>query len=161
MKKFWTSIQRWWLFNLANPVVRKGEAGGFKWVFRRFWLEISTLSGNFKCRFTADEHPYGYLAAGDADDNIEGYCQTFYTIGKLLTTNQEFVDDIGKAIRDYEQRVFNESSVDEDELEEKVAIEEVKQVQEYVEASPKERKARERDANGRFKKVVKELEKSK
>lgn len=163
MKKIWTSIQRWWLFNLANPVVRKGEAGGFKWVFRRFWLEISTLSGNFKCRFTADEHPYGALLSSDeSNDTIHGFCQIVYQIGKLLTTEQKFADDIQKAIVNYNNRLNKKAAgeIVEDELEENIAIEEVKQIQEYVEATPKERRRQERDSNGRFKKVVKELEKS-
>lgn len=155
-------IRKWWLFNVANPKVRQGESGGFRWVFRRFTLDISTLSGNFKCRFTADEAPYGYLLAGEDDVNIHGFSQILYEVGKLLTTEQEFVDDIVGALHRYENRLNDKvtTEVVEDELEEKVAIEEVKQVQEYIEATPKERKARERDANGRFKKVVKELEKA-
>lgn len=130
-------FRKWWLFRVENPVVRKGESvdGAFKWVFRRYWLEISTLSGNFKCRFTADEHPYGALLSSDeSNDTIHGFCQIVYQIGKLLTTEQKFADDIQKAIVNYNNRLNKKAAgeIVEDELEEKVALEEVKQIYEKV-----------------------------
>lgn len=115
---------------MSNPKVRSGEKGGFKWVFRRFWLEITTLSGNFKARFTAGEHPYGYLIAGKDDSNIEGYCQMLYTVGMLLTTDQGFVNDIRKAIDKYDKRLQKENPVVEDEVEEEMALEEQKAIEE-------------------------------
>ena len=140
------------MFNFRNPVVRKGERRGFKWVFRRFWFEFRTLSGNFKARFTAAEHPYAYLLSGKEDDNIEGFAQTLYTVGMLLTTDQIFVDDIRKALLRYEKRLIRE--VKEDEGEELAAVKEVQAIQNLVELPKKERKARERDINGRFKKTA-------
>ena len=155
MARIFEKIRRFWYFRLANPVVRQGEQGGFKWRFRRFWLDISTASGNWRCRFTAAEHPYGYLLAGKDDVNIEGFCQTLYTVGMFLTTDQGFVNDIEKAIGKYSRRL---EKVEPDPYDsEEAAIEEVKAVQEYVEASPRERRKRERDSNGRFKKAVKEV----
>ena len=151
----------WW-FTFRNPVVRKGEKGGFKWCFRRLNMTIETLSGNFKASFTADEHPYAYLLASDDDSQVDGFCQILYSVGMLLTTDQEFVDSITKALRDYDKRLNKKaaSEVAEDETEEKIALEEVKQVQEFVEMDRKEQKKRERDVNGRFVKAVKDLEKS-
>lgn len=158
----WEKIKRWWYFHLANPVVRRGEHGGFKWCFRRFWLDIETVSGNFRARFTAAENPYAYLLASDDDSQVDGFCQILYSVGMLLTTDQEFVDSITKALRDYDKRLNKKaaSEVAEDETEEKIALEEVKQVQEFVEMDRKEQKKRERDVNGRFVKAVKDLEKS-
>lgn len=144
---------------MVNPVVRKGESGGFKWVFRRLSLEIETLSGNFKAKFTADESPFAYLLAGD-DEQTHGFALRLYMIGKLMTREQRFVDDLDKALKNYEKRAQKQVDVVEDETEEKIAIEEVKKVQEYVEMEPKERKKRDRDSNGRFRKAVKELQKS-
>ena len=160
MSKFTDKMRAFWLFNFRNPKVRDGEHGGFKWVFRRFWLDVRTVSGNFKARFTASEHPYGYLVVGKDDSNIEGYCQMLYTAGMLLTTDQGFVNDVKKAVDKYEKRLEKQAAKDvvEDETEEKIAIEEVKQVQEYVEMPAKERKQRERDVNGRFKKAVKDVQ---
>ena len=130
---------------MRNPIIRKGEKGGFKWVFRRFWLEITTLSGNFKARFTAAEHPYGYLLAGKDDVNIEGFCQTIYEVSMLLTTDQGFVNDIQKAIRKYSSRLEKQAKVVEDEIEEKIALENEKQVQEYVEKPRRHRTRADRD----------------
>lgn len=151
-----SKFSKFWWFTFKNPVVRKGESGGFKWSFRRFWFEIETVSGNFKARFTADEHPYGYLLAGKDDSNIIGFCQMVYTLGKLLTTDQGLVDGIQKEIKKYEKRL--EKTEPDPTDSEEAAIAEVKAVQEYVEASPKEKKQRERDSNGRFKKVVKDVQ---
>lgn len=145
------------MFNFQNPVVRKGEQGAFKWVFKRFWLSIETVSGNFKARFTAAEHPYGYLLAGKDDSNIVGFCQMLYQTGMLLTTDQKLVDDINEAFTRYEKRLVSE--VEEDEGEEIAAIKEVQAIQEHIELPKAERKKRERDINGRFVSAVKKAEK--
>ena len=103
MKKFTEG----WYFHVVNRKVRKGEKGGFKWLFRRFWLEISTLSGNFKARFTAAEHPYGYLIAGEKDDNIEGYCQMLYMVAML--EEQQAVEYRSTLPRRYRKRADRET----------------------------------------------------
>lgn len=160
MKKIWTRIVKWWYFHIANPVVRKGESGGFRWTFRRFWLDIATVSGNFKVRFIADENPYGYLAAGNDDTNIHGFALTMYEIGKLLTTDQGFVDDVQKAIVKYRKRLEKKAAgeVVNDETEDKIALETEKAIHEHVELPKKERRKVERDVNGRFKKAVKDVQ---
>lgn len=161
MEKFWQKIQRWWYFYLANPVVAKGERGGFKYKFRRFWLEIETVSGNWKMRSTASENPYGYLLASvnsKNEDNVYGFAEILYTLQALLTVDQKLVDDVRKALDNYEKRSEGVIPSNEDEIEEKIALEEVRQVQEYVDAPKKERKKMERDANGRFKKAVKNVQ---
>lgn len=160
MKKILDKIQMWWYFHLANPVVRKGEHGGFKWEFRRFWLEISTVSGNFKARFIADEHPYAYLLAGKTDDNIIGFCQMVYMLSKLITTDQGLVNDLYRVLAKYDKRLQKKAAgeVVEDETEEKIALETEKQIQEHIELPKKERRKVERDINGRFKKAVKEAQ---
>lgn len=141
---------------MANPVVRKGQAGGFKWRFRRFWLEIETLSGNFKAKFMADEHPFAVLVGCEKDETIHGFCSLVYQIGTLLTTDSGFVNDIQKALAKYDKRLQKKAAgeVKEDEIEEKVALETEKAIQEHVELPKKERRKVERDINGRFKKAV-------
>ena len=148
----------WWLFHVRNRKVRIGEKGGFKWVFRRFWLEISTLSGNFKARFTAAEHPYGYLIAGKDDVNIEGFCQTMYMVGMLLTTDQGFADDVQKAVRKYSQRIEKQNPVVENETEEKMAIEEEKAVHERATMPRRYRRKADRETEKRFKNALKREE---
>ena len=154
----WEKIKKWWWFTIANPIVRKGESGAFKWVFRRFWLEISTVSGNFKVRFMAAEHPYGYLAAGKDDSNIIGFCQTVYMVSMLLTTDQGFANDVAKAVGSYEERIEKENPVKEDETEDKIAIEFEKQVQERVEMPRRYRRKADRETDRKFRENLKKAE---
>lgn len=149
-------ILKWWWFRFRNPVIRKGVAGAFRFVFRRFWLEIETVSGNFKAKFMADEHPYAYLLASNGDENIHGFCQTVYLLSKTLTADQGLVDDVSKAFAKYDKRLQKKAAaeVKEDEMEEKIALETEKQIQEVVEMPKKERRKYERDVNGRFRKAV-------
>lgn len=125
-------------------------------------MDISTVSGNFECRFMADEHPYGYLLAGKDDENIKGFVNTLYEIGKLLTTDQGFVNDIQKAIKKYSQRLDKQAAkaVVEDETEENIALEGEKEIQEYIEMPKRVRRRADRDIDNRFKKAVKEAEKN-
>lgn len=157
MKKFFDKIRMWLYFHIANPVVRKGESkdGAFRWVFRRFDLTIETLSGNFKAKFMADAHPYAYLLEGKTDENVEGFCQFIYMLSKTLTTDQGLVSDVEKAINKYQKRLEKSvSKVEEDETEEKIALETEKQIQEFKELPAKERKKVERRIDGKFKKAV-------
>lgn len=150
-----------WYFKVKNPVVRKGESkdGAFRWTFRRFWLEIETLSGNFKARFTADEHPFAALLSDESDKNTPGFAEILYTVGMLLTTEQKFANDIQNAIKRYQDRMMKSAKVDEDEIEEKIALETEKQIQSLVEMPKKERKKVEKKIDRKFKKAVKDLEK--
>ena len=148
-----------WYFRIANPVVRKGEKGGFKWVFRRFWLEIETLSGNFKARFTAGEHPFAALLSDESDKNTPGFAEILYMVGMLLTTEQKFANDIQNAIKRHQDRATKSAKVEEDEIEEKIALETEKQIQELVEMPKKERTKVEKEIDRKFKKAVKDLEK--
>ena len=152
---------KWFWFTFKNPVVRKGEYGGFKWEFRRFWLTVETVSGNFKAKFMADEHPYAYLLAGKTDDNIIGFCQIVYIFSHIITSDQRLVNDVQRAYQKYKKRLEKQaaSEVKEDETEEKIALETEKLIQEHAELPKKERKKVERDINGRFKKAVKEAAK--
>ena len=149
-------ILKWWWFTFKNPVIRKGETGGFKWEFRRFWMEVETLSGNFKAKFMADEHPYAVLIGCEKEETIHGYCSILYQIGKLLTTDAGFVNDVQKAISKYDKRLQKKAAaeVKEDEMEEKIALETEKQIQEVVDMPKKERRKYERGVDGRFKKAV-------
>ena len=159
MKKIWFKIQKFWYFKIANPVVCKGQRGGFKYVFRRFWLEISTLSGNWSMRVTANEHPYAYLLVGAQnghENNVFGFAEMLYELNATLTTDQKLVNDVQKAIKRYEERLAKTELESADE--EKAAIEEVKGVQEYVEKPKRLRRKYDREVDGRFKKAVKDAE---
>ena len=110
----------------------------------------------------ADAHPYAYLLEGKTDKNVEGFCQFIYMLSKTLTTDQGLVSDVEKAINKYQKRL--EKSVEkeakrEDEVEEKVALETEKAIQEHVELPDAERKKEEKRIDRKFKKAVKSLEK--
>ena len=133
------NLRKFWYLKMRNNVIREGKSKdeAFRWKFRRFSMEVETLSGNWKAKWMAAEHPYAYLLTGKSDENIEGFCRTMYEIGMLLTTDQGFVNDIQKAVKKYSQRLEKKAKVVEDEMEEKIAIESEKQVQEYVERKRK------------------------
>lgn len=152
------NLIKWWYFHVKNPVVRAGESGGFIWRFRRFWLEIETKSGNFKAKYMADEHPYAYLLAGLNDDNIIGFCQMVYVLSHTLTTDQRLVNDVKNALARYEKRLEASVKVEEDETEEKIALETEKAIQEHVELPKKQRRKAEREIDKRFKKAAKDVE---
>ena len=154
----WDKIKKWWWFTIANPIVRKGESGAFKWVFRRFWLEISTVSGNFKVRFTAAEHPYGYLMAGKDDSNIIGFCQTVYMVSMLLTTDKGLVDDVSKAVKKLEKRIQKANPIEDDALEDEMALEQEKAVQERVEMPRRYRRKADRETDRKFRENLKKAE---
>ena len=122
-------------------------------------MDISTLSGNFKARFTAGEHPFAALLSDESDKNTPGFAEILYTVGMLLTTEQKFANDIQNAIKRYQDRATKSAKVEEDEIEEKIALETEKQIQELVEMPKKERKKMEKKIDKKFKKAVKDLEK--
>lgn len=133
-------IKKFWYFNMNNPIIRRGEAGAFKYIFRRFTLDLETLSGNFRAHFTAAQNPYGYLLSDKGESNIHGYAETLYEVAMLLTTDQGFVNDVQKALKKYSTRLEKQAKVEEDETEEKIALETERQVQEKVEEGRKGRK---------------------
>lgn len=155
-------ILKLWYFTFRNKVVWKGEKGGFRVKFRRFWVEAESLSGNWKARWTAAEFPYAYLlaaATGENEETVWGYVERMYMWSMVLLQDAQLAKDMDAAFEAYQKRL-EPQQVEENEEEEKEALEEVKQVQEYVETPKKERRKQDREANGRFKKAVKDLEKS-
>lgn len=154
-------IQKWWLFHIANPVLKELELGAFRISFRKFWLEISTASGNFSARYTAAEYPYGYLLEAlnqNKEETVHGFCERIYMWSMLLLRDQKLADDMDEAVHQYHKRLEGDIKIEENEAEEMAALETEKQIQEYVEAPKKEKRKMERDANGRFKKAVRNLQ---
>lgn len=154
MKKLWLKIVRFWYFKVRNPKIRVGAHGGFRWVFRRYNFTVETLSGNWKASWTASEHPFGYLLSSKDDTNIIGFCQTVYEVGMLLTTDQGFVNDIQKAMKKYSSRLEKQAKVNEDETEEKIALEGEAAIQKHIEMPEKARRKAEKDIDRRFKKAL-------
>ena len=151
---------RFWCLNVMNPVEASGEKGGFRYVFRRYTLDLRTVSGNWRMRVTACEHPFGYLRASveqGKEDNVFGFANVLYYLTMTLTTDQRLVDEVHKALVDYETRLEEKEKAEDDPEEEKAAMEEVRGVQEYVEMGARERRKYERDVNRRFKRAAEKV----
>ena len=148
--KIWDKIVRFWCLNVMNPVEASGEKGGFRYVFRRYTLELRTVSGNWRMRVTACEHPFGYLRASveqGKEDNVFGFANVLYYLTMTMTTDKRLVDEVQKAL----------VKAEDDPEEEKAAMEEVRGVQEYVEMGARERRKYERDVNRRFKRAAEKV----
>lgn len=111
MKKIIDSIALWWFLHVRNRTERKGEGHGYWYRFRRYTLEIGTQSGNFRARFTASEHPYGYLNESleqGNEDNVFGFIRLMYYLGASVTDDKELCDAVVKALNGYGERLLKE-----------------------------------------------------
>ena len=161
--KIWDKFVRLWCLNVMNPVVVSGEKGGFRYVFRRYTLELRTVSGNWRMSVTACEHPWAYLRASveqGREDNVFGFAHVLYYLTMTMTTDQRLVDEVQKALVDYDRRLEEKAKVEEDPEEEKAAMEEVRGVQEYAEMGARERRKYERGVNRRFKRAAEKVKES-
>lgn len=148
MKKILAKIEKWWLFTFRNKVEYNFEFGGFKVVFRRFWLEIESVSENFKVRFLASEHPYGYLYVSAKQgrlDNIHGFCAYIYKLSHTLTTDNKLVEDVTKAMKNYEKRLAAKAAIQVSTENDDIDLEIVKQNHETGQMTNKERKAHKKE----------------
>ena len=152
IKKLWGEILGWFLFTFRNPVLSKSENGSFKVVFRRYWMEIRSLSDNFRMRVMICEHPYGYLLFGARngnEKNVHAFCEYVYAVVMTLTTDQKFANEVQRSLgRCYERRANAELKKTSKERDDATAISEVMQ---QVEADKMSRKDR--------RKIIRELKK--
>lgn len=124
---------KWWLFSFRNGVVWKGEKGGFKVTFRRFWMDARSLSGNWSARWTAAEYPYGYLLTAvhkDNEDTLWGFCERMYVWSMLLLRDSGLAKDLDKAVDKYEKRLEKIQNKEDEEI----AIAQMRDLQETIEA---------------------------
>lgn len=130
MKKFITTIQRWWMFTFRNTLVKEVEFDAYKVTFRRFTMDITTKSGNMKLRTMGMLYPnsflYHALEQGDTK-MVEWFCNEVYQFVSLLTTDQGLANDIHKAFAKFYKRmekkaesIAEEITLDEEKLNEEV-----------------------------------------
>lgn len=154
MKQILAKIEKWWLFTFRNKVEYNFEFGGFKVVFRRFWLEIESVSENFKVRFLASEHPYGYLYVSAKQgrlDNIHGFCAYIYKLSHTLTTDNKLVEDVNKAIKNYDKRLAAKAATAVNTEDDEMDLDVVQQSHEVGKMTKKERKQRKQKIKEAFK----------
>ena len=148
MKKILAKIEKWWLFTFRNKVEYNFEFGGFKVVFRRFWMEIESVSENFKVRFLASHHPYGYLFVSAQKgnlNNIHGFCAYIYKLSHTLTTDNKLVEDVNRAMKNYDKRLAAKAATVVSTENDDIDLEVVKQDHEVGKMTKKERKQRKQE----------------
>lgn len=104
MRLFWNKL----VFTLTNRKQESVELGGFIWTFRKYSMEVRSLSENFKMRLLCGEHAYGYLMTAlrhDKKENLEGYALIMYTLAVSLTRDQKLVSDVTRDIKMYASRL--------------------------------------------------------
>lgn len=108
MKKVFRRFSKWFLLKFRNHVIKKVDFEAFSIVFRRFTMEIKTVSGNFKMVTLGMLHPnaslYNHIENG-VTSIPQWYCETMYIIATMLTTDSGFAQDINKAISKYSKRL--------------------------------------------------------
>lgn len=156
IKKLWGKVVAWFVFSFNNPVLFKQELGGFKVVFRRYWMEIRSLSDNFRLRVMVSEHPYGYLFYSMKKglmDNIKGFCHYVYALTMSITTDQKLANEIQRSLnRSYDRRAKEEMAKTAKERDDETAINEVMANHEMDKMPRKERRKIVRELRNELKK---------
>lgn len=115
-QKFISSLMTWWLFTFKNKTLIEKEIGGFRFRFRRFWLDIESVADKYwSLRLRADTHPYLYLYSAVQQENYEqlnGYAVYVYLTSMSLTKDQLFADDVNKAFQSFESRLMAEAKAE-------------------------------------------------
>ena len=158
------SVMKWWLFTFRNKTLIEKEIGGFRFRFRRFWLDIESVSDKYwALRLRADTHPYLYLYSAvqqEKENQLNGYVLYVYLTSMSLTKDQLFADDVNKALQAYEKRLTAEAEseakkVTEYDEEQSAAF--VKDALERGKMTRQQRRKAERDARKQMKKDLKEV----
>lgn len=100
----------WANFNIALRNRKESEEviNGFRFTFRRFSMEIRSLSDNFRLRVLCTEHSWGYLRESmkqGRKDNLEGYAIIMYSMAVNLTKDQKLVADVTRDIKGFAARL--------------------------------------------------------
>lgn len=155
MKKIIGKLRLFWYFKVLNKTLYASEKGGFKVRFRRFSMEIRTVSGNFKARWTAAEYPYAYLLSAvneGKEETVWGFAERIYAWSMCLLREQRLVNDFDRAFSRYSKRLASKPS-DDDGMSESTIMEGEKNFQEYMELPEGERKKIDRETDKKLKKA--------
>lgn len=91
-----------------NRKLDRFEVGGFVVVFRRFCMDIKSMSGNFRMRVMSSKYPVMYLyncfCKGKTED-IHAYCSTVYALQALVLSDSVLFGDVTEALAGYYTRV--------------------------------------------------------
>ena len=144
--RFFDKLQRWFLLTFCDTKIKTVQCSAFKVTFRKFTMEIKSVSGNFTLKTMGMVYPnaflYDALTKGDAD-LVQWYCNRMYELTTLLLTDQGLFDDVQKALNKYDKRlqvIAEQKAKQVTEEEERIVAEQVKANIEYANMTKKQRK---------------------
>lgn len=144
--RFLDKMQRWFLLTFCNVKIKTVQFPAFKVTFRKFTMEIKSLSGNFTLKTKGMIYPNAFLydALIKGDENlVQWYCNRMYELTTCLLTDQGLFDDVQKALTKYGKRlqvVAEQKAKEVTEEEERMTSEQVKANIEYANMTKKQRK---------------------
>lgn len=112
LKLNWARLRGKMLMKLRLAFVNRRlggcEVGGFLVVFRRFCMDIKSVSGNFRMRVMGSKYPVLYLyncfCKGRTED-IHAYCSMVYALQALVLSDSVLFGDVTEALAGYYKRV--------------------------------------------------------
>lgn len=144
--RFFRKVQMWLLLTFCDTKIKTVQCPAFKVTFRKFTMEIKSVSGNFTLKTKGMVYPnaflYDALTKGDAD-LVQWYCNRMYELTTLLLTDQGLFDDVQKALTKYGKRlqvVAEQKAKEVTEEADTIAAEQVKANIEYANMTKKQRK---------------------
>lgn len=146
IKTLANKIGVWWMIKFRNTLIREVEFDAYKVVFRRFTMDITTKSKNFKMSTMMMLYPNSFLfnALEKGDEKMVGwFCTKVYELVTLITTDMGLAQDVNKAFAKYYKRMDKKA----ESLAKEVSEEDVKLAmlhlefdQEYAKKTKEERK---------------------
>ena len=97
--RFFEKLQRWFLLTFCDTKIKTVQCSAFKVTFRKFTMEIKSVSGNFTLKTLGMVYPNAFLydALTKGDENlVHWYCNRMYELATLLLTDQGLFDDVQK-----------------------------------------------------------------
>lgn len=144
--RFFDKLQKWFLLTFRDTKIKSVQFPAFKVTFRKFTIEIKSVSGNFTLKTVGMVYPNAFLynafAQGD-EGLVQWYCNRMYELTTLLLTDQGLADDVQKALTKYDKRlqvVAERKAKEVTEEAESIAAEQVKANIEYANMTKKQRK---------------------
>ena len=144
--RFFQNVQRWFLLTFCDTKIKTVQFPAFKVTFRKFTMEIKSMSGNFTLKTMGMVYPNAFLydALTNGDEKlVQWYCNRMYELTTCLLTDQGLFDDVQKALTKYGKRlqvVAEQKAKEVTEEDERIASEQVKANIEYANMTKKQRK---------------------
>lgn len=88
----------------ANRKLDRCEVGGFVVVFRRFCMDIKSVSGNFRMRVMSSKYPVLYLYncfCKGKTEYIHAYCNMIYALQALILSDSVLFCAVTNALEEY------------------------------------------------------------